>query len=261
MKGVLDVWQKLAAPAPTSAIVKGSPLLSASASTAPDPMAQARMAPPTDPETIKRTFSLHEQGRTRLEPPKKVAEDQRLCTSCRKERHYGPCAKPYKSKPAGSPLKEADFNLGLRGDDPHFVGGGNDGGPSTSPNYHSATSDSSLARARGGRPADEQAATGFADLFRHLGINSVASEPGQMTGGLLKQSYEPSSAIHSMSENRGPTSNIYEQLLTPSKAPIVGWGDEGPQRIDRAFGQIDNVADSTCIEGGSAPAGGPAVLG
>lgn len=218
------------------------------------------MAPPTDPVTIKNTFNLHEQGRTRLEPPKKVAAEN-LCTTCRKERHYGPCAKGPKARPEGAALKRADFNLGLKGDDPKFVGGDAGNGPSTSPQYHSATSDSALSRSPSGRPADEQAATGFADLFRHLGITSMADEPGQMTGGLLKQSYSPSTAIHSMSENRGPSPNVYEQSLLPNRGFIAGGSPDGDQRIDQAFGQVDNVADSTCIENGAAPAGGPAVLG
>lgn len=257
--GWQDAWRKHAGsfPAPTAASVKGNPLLTGTSSTSPvlDAGAQQRMAPPQDPASLKQVFNVHEQGRTRLEPAKKVAEELRLCGTCRKERHYGPCLK----KPRTTE-RVADFNLGVSGNDPKFVGG-SDNGPSTSPNYHSATSDSSLARARDGRPADEQAATGFADLFRHLGVTSIADEPGRMTGGLLKQSYSPALGIHSMSENRGPSPNVYEQSLVPGKSPIPGWGDEGNQRVTRAFDQIDGAVDSTNIEGSSAPAGGPAVLG
>lgn len=252
--GWADAWRKHAFLAPTAPSVKGSPLMS-NAATQPGlpPSAQQQMTPPQDPASLKQVFNVHEQGRTRLEPAKKIAEELRLCGTCRRERHYGPCPK----KPRTSE-RVADFNLGISGDDPQFVGG-SDNGPSTSPHYHSATSDSSLARARDGRPADEQAATGFADLFRHLGVSSVASEPGQMTGGLIKQQSWSGTEIHSLYENRGPSPNIYEQSLVPGKAPIVGWGDEGDQRIDRMFNQMDHPADSTSIEGSSAPAGGPAV--
>ncbi len=158
-------------------------------------------------------------------------------------------------------MKKAGFNLGLTGSDPSFVGSG-EFAPSVSPNYTAATSDSSLARARNGRPAVEQAATGFADLYRHLGIDSAPDQPTNITGGLNKTAVEPSTNVHTPTENRGPTSNVYDQVRIPGKAPVVGWGDEGNQRIERAFSQVDNTVDSTCIEGGwGGPAEGPAVLG
>jgi len=260
--------------------------------------------------------------------------------------------------------------MGLTGDDPST--GDN---PSTSPHYHSATSDSALARARDGRPADEQAATSFADLFRHLGISNAADEPGRMYGGLNKVSMtlieslllgalgrgalaaggdrvsnhnsgigsglgaglgtlaggvagaalgSPTSNLgpliggllggsighragrytedklssskvaevldiskirarrlaliermygvklsgwqlwgtdgHSTHEDRGPSPNPYEERLTV-KSPPVGWGDEGPQRIRRAFDQIDGAVDTTNVGGGFGdPQPGPAAL-
>jgi len=154
-----------------------------------------------------------------------------LCGTCRKPKHYGPCKHPV-------PIKRANFNLGMTADDAQ------EGGPATSPHYSSATSaDSSLARARDGRPADEQASSVFADLIRHLGISSIADEPTQMTSGLDKIS----GLVQSGSEKRGPSVNPYEERAAV-KTPPVGWGDEGSQRIDRAFNAVDNAADSTCVE-------------
>ena len=281
-----------------------------------------------------------------------------MCTSCRKTKHYGPC-----NAPRPIPTKAADFNMGMTGDSP--LQGDN---PSTSPHYHSATTaDSSLARARDGRPADEQAASAFADFYRAHGggINGMADEPGRMTGGLHKVALSPlttgallgagvgalraqpgrrmhdalggaalggigghilgsgkfpnlTSAVmdpggevasqasdhatqalfhyasydpdrerrrallfkmygvdlskranwqmwgtdgHSTHEQRGGV-NPYEEHKT-TMGPPVGWGDEGSQRIERAFDQIDGAVDSTSIEDASkgAPSGGPAVLG
>lgn len=162
-------------------------------------------------------------------PGAKTAEA--VCGTCRKPKHYGPCKRPV-------PIKRANFNLGMTADDAQ------EGGPATSPHYSSATSaESSLARARDGRPADEQASSAFADLIRHLGISSVADEPAQMTSGLDKVS----GLVQSGSEKRGPSVNPYEERAAV-KTPPVGWGDEGSQRIDRAFNAVDNVVDSTCVE-------------
>lgn len=166
---------KLAWPTPTHPVVQDSALLRARETPMTPPAAQEALAPPATPLDVTQAFNAHEQVKTRLEPRRKLSAEG-LCTTCRRERHYGPCHAPKKI-----PTKAADFNLGMTGDDPS-----NGDNPSTSPHYHSATSDSALARARDGRPADEQAATGFADLFRHLGITSVADEPGRMYGGLNK---------------------------------------------------------------------------
>jgi hypothetical protein len=165
------------------------------------------------------------------------ASAESACGTCRRPKHYGPCRRPI-------PIKQSDFNLGMTADD------AGDGGPSTSPHYHSATSaDSALARARDGRPADEQASSAFADLFRHLGVVSTADEPGRMYGGLSKVSrfMLPGMEAHSSYEKRGPASNPYEERVM-AKSPPVGWGDEGKQRVDRAFDGVDSVADSTCVE-------------
>lgn len=159
------------------------------------------------------------------------------CGTCRRPKHYGSCSRPI-------PIKRADFNLGMTADD------AGEEGPSTSPHYSSATSaDSSLARARDGRPADEQASSAFADLFRHLGISSVADEPNRMVSGLDKVSgmISPSAEAHSLYEKRGPSSNPYEERVM-AKSPPVAWGDEGAQRIERAFDGVDAAPDSTCIE-------------
>lgn len=249
------VQLKLAFPAATHPVVQNSGVLQSQPSKDLSSQAKTNLAPPTNPYDVSQLFSVHEQGQSRTEPIRKLSAD--LCTSCRKERHYGPCKRPI-------PIKRADFNMGMSGSDPTA---GNE--PSTSPHYHSATSDSALARSRNARPADEQANTAFADLFRHQGIVNLSDEPGRMTGGLNKVATPrkladfmlPGSAIHSMSEKRGPTVNVYEER-TPGKAPIPGWGDEGDQRISRAFGQIDHAVDTTNIGGGfGEPSGGPAVLG
>jgi hypothetical protein len=351
---------KLGWPAPTDATVAGSAVLRERAPTSTSPNAQANLTPPTTPQSMSQIFDAHEQGKTRTEPRRKLSAED-LCTSCRRVKHYGPCDQPRKI-----PMKAADFNIGMRGDDPSV--GDN---PSTSPHYHAATTaDSSLGRARDAQPADVQAQTAFADLFRHLGISNAADEPGRMSGGLNKVAitlmelglgtsaavpaavagvhdrsaksalgaglgglaggalggiagitldelglrgaaplgYLGGTALgalagrhvakhanvdteharrhallfkmygvdlgkragwqmwgtdgHSMHEQRGPSVNPYEERLT-IKSPPLGWGDEGPQRIERAFDQIDGAVDSTGIEDASkgAPQGGPAVLG
>lgn len=240
---------KLAFPAPTNPTVANSAVLSNTAPKGMSETAQTNMQPPTTPFQVSQIFDAHEQGKTRTEPRRKLSADD-LCTSCRKMKHYGPC-----NKPRQIAAKIADFNPGLRGDDP--VQSDN---PSTSAQYHSATSaDSALARARDGRPADEQARSLFADLWRGNSVNGMADEPGQMSGSLAKVAQFMLTPTH---ERVGPTTNPYEERLMRSSTP-VGWGDEGAQRIDRAFDQIDHAADSTSIEDASkgAPSGGPAVLG
>lgn len=241
---------KLAEPRATNPTVRNSTLLSGAA---PKPelssSAQQQLQPTTDPNTVKQVFNVHEQSRTRLEPARKMAAA--VCTTCRKPKHYGPCTKPTKTKPVGDPHKAADFNPGLTADSPNAPTGDP---PSTSPGYHSAVSSvSSLAQAPEGRPADEQANTMFADLFRHSGISSAPNEPGRMYGGLNKTAFPAF-------EQRGPTVNPYEERLQRMSTPL-GWGQDAKGRIDLAFDQIDNAVDSTGIEGNSAPAEGPAALG
>ncbi len=255
---------KLAAPAPrpTHPTVEGSTLLSAERPKPALPsQAVERLQPPTDPQSVKQVFGLQAQTESRLNPSLKVATEP-LCTTCRRAQHYGPCPKSHHTRPEGEPVKRAEFNMGLRGDAPD-TGWDNDDGPSTSPHYHSAVvGDSSLARARDGRPADEQAATAFADLLRHLGITSPADEWINATGALDNKRAGwllPGAEGHSSAELRGPTVNPYEERLTV-KSPPVGWGDEGPQRIRRAFDQVDHPADAAAIEGNSQPVGGPSVL-
>lgn len=243
---------KLATPRATDPTVQNSALLNATASSPNlDATAVQKLQAPTNPDTVKKVFDIHEQGKTRLEPIKKLSAE--LCTSCRKPKHYGPCLKPPKYKPDGVPHKQGDFNLSMYGNTPE---GRDSESPSTSAHYTSATSDSSLARASSGRPADEQAATGFADLYRHLGITSLADQAVNTTGALSKVSFSLQSSPF---EQRGPSVNPYEERLQV-KSPPVAQGYVGRQSIDHAFGQIDNVADSTCIDGGG-PGTGPAVLG
>jgi hypothetical protein len=223
---------KLAWPAATSPVVQQSAVLRSRPAAPQTPVP----APASTPQVLSETFDRHEQGETRMEPRRKLSSD--TCGTCRKPKHYGTCSRPI-------PIKRADFNLGMTADDAE------EGGPSTSPHYSSATSaDSSLARARDGRPADEQASSAFADLFRHLGITSVADEPNRMVAGLDKVSglVPPSAEAHSLYERRGPSPNPYEERVMV-KSPPVAWGDEGAQRVDRAFDGVDAATDSTCVEG------------
>lgn len=264
--GQLAAWRrhKLAWPSATNPVVQQSAILKSQ----PAPPQPPVPAPASTPAVISETFDRHEQGETRMEPRRKLgagisplarnaplggipnalataalghllkaAAPDAACGTCRRPKHYGPCRRPI-------PIKQSNFNLGMT------AGDADDGGPSTSPHYHSATSaDSALARARDGRPADEQASSAFADLFRHLGVTSVADEPGRMYGGLGKvsQFMLPGTEAHSPHEQRGPSPNPYEERAMV-KAPPVGWGDEGAQRINRAFDGVDGAVDSTCVE-------------
>lgn len=191
---------KLGWPTPTDDVVRRtgtSPLT---------PAAQQNLAPPASPRSLAETFNAHEQVETRGEPRRKLSAA--ICTSCRKTKHYGPC-----HQPRTIPTKVADFNLGLTGDDPST--GDN---PSTSPHYHSATTaDSALARARDGRPAAEQAASGFADLFRHQGIRNSADEPERMYGGLNKVSVSKEKVAF-----KGPQTLIEHLLQSSLGAGLLG---------------------------------------
>ena len=220
---------KLAWPAATSPVVQQSAILKSQ----PSPSRVPVPPPASTPQALSETFDRHEQDETRMEPRRKLSSD--TCGTCRKAKHYGPCSRPI-------PIKKADFNFGMTADDAEADC------PSTRPHYSSATTaDSSLARARDGRPADEQASSAFADLFRHLGVTSVADEPGRMTAGLDKVSglIPPSAEAHSLYERRGP-SPYEERVMT--KSPPIAWGDEGAQRVERAFDGIDAATDSTCVE-------------
>jgi hypothetical protein len=257
---------KLGWPAPTNPTVAGSAVLRAkSAPPNLSPEVSAGMQPPTTPHQVAQIFDGHEQVQSRTEPLRKLGAE--ICTTCRKTKHYGPCRTP---RPI--PSKAADFNPGMKGGDP--TQGDN---PSTSPHYHSAVSSiSALGRSSDGRPADEQAASGFADLFRHQGIRNSADEPGQMTGGLHKVAIDAERArrrailermygvklsdfmlpgTHGPTEKRGPTVNPYFERPVGS-VPIVGMNDTGTGRMWRSF---DNTVDSTCIDGGAGtPTGEPA---
>ena len=184
------------------------------------PPAQFKQSPtaPIDPPTVVQNFNAREQEETRIEPRRKLSAE--ICTSCRKEKHYGPC-----KRPVAIPLKRADFNMRMHGGDPRTSDL-----PSTSANYSSATSAvSALAQAPEGRPADEQAATAFASLLRPARDLAMTDEPGQMTSALDKVS-----------------SFLRGQLRD----------DAGSDRIWREF---DIVADSTSIDGGAGtPSGEPA---
>ncbi len=225
---------KVAWPAATHPVVRESPLLRAAPST-PGPVGGDASKPRMTPQTLGRQFDDVEQGETRIEPLRKLSGHS-LCTTCRKEKHYGSC-----KRPIAIPLKRANFNMGMTGDDSSTVDG-----PATSPHYTSATaSTSALARAQEGRPADEQARTGFASLFRSGLGDLMSNEPGRMTGALAKVSREI----------RGPSVDPYAERPTRGVPPAGGVGED----TDRAWRSFDNVVDSTSIDGGSGtPTGGPA---
>jgi hypothetical protein len=170
---------------PIPTVANSAALTATKAPSGLSPSAVQNMQPPTTPQKLTEIFDAHEQGETRTDPRRKLSAEN-VCTTCRKPKHYGNC-----SRPRLIPEKAADFNLGMHGSDPVSCDG-----PSTSPGYHSAVSSiSSLARAQEGRPADEQAASGFADLFRHQGIRNSADEPGRMYGGLNKTSASKGAAL------------------------------------------------------------------
>lgn len=183
-----------------------------------------------------------------------TASAEEICTTCRRPKHYGPCLKPRRSRPEGNPVKSADFNMGMTPDDAKTTDP-----PSTSPHYHSAVvADSALARARDGRPADEQAATGFADLFRHEGVTSLSDDAKNLVDNWRKCALDLD--VHTTREHRGPSVDPYEERPT-RLTPPVGGGLEGLDRIWQAFDQVDGAADATGIEGSSQPSEGPATLG
>ncbi len=206
-----------------------------------------KSAPPDN--AVANVFNTQEQSITRTMPPAKVFDSKTaevICTTCRRPKHYGPCKSTPKSRPAGNAHKAADFNMGMYGDDPSS--GDN---PATSPQYNSATSSiSSLARAQEGRPADEQAASAFADLYRHLGITSLSDDtpPSRLTSNSGKTAMSPPTDPYSRSERRG-SPNPYEERREISLAP-GGSGEGTDQIIRRAFDQVDGAVDSTSIEGG-----------
>jgi hypothetical protein len=234
---------KLAAtPAPTNAAAKKA---------ITPPSAPSPTAVPNPVVNVAENWKSNEQPKTMLFPKTRtqtgVKAASEICTTCRKDKHWGPCHKPIKIPDVA---KKADFNMGLSGNDPKFVRDSEDG-PSTSPGYHAATTaDSSLARARDGRPASEQAGTAFALLPT---INKLPDQAGSLTGGLHKVALEPGTNLHDPGENRGPSVNPYEMRLTRKGTPI-GWGPEGHDAMNHAFDQIDCSVDSANIE--NVPAAG-----
>lgn len=236
------VHHKLAFPAPTHPAVRNSAVNTQRPAATPSALKQPTPAVTIDPATVVQNFNAREQEETRFEPRRKLSADS-ICTSCRKDKHYGPC-----KRPIAIPLKRADFNHGMYGDDPSTGGK-----PSTSPHYSSATTSvSALAQAPEGRPADEQARSQFAQFLRPMRDLEMTDEPGRMTSGLDKVS---SWIRTKLREGRGPTVDPYAENPTTS-VPVVGRGDEGSDRIWKSF---DTISDSTCIDGGAGtPIGGPA---
>lgn len=232
---------KGAAPAPTNPVVRRSTVNTGAPAQLPQ-MLKTPPTPPLDPPTLSRQFSDVEQNETRVQPLRKLSAAN-ICTSCRKERHYGSC-----KRPVPIPIKRADFNTGMTGDDPSA--GDN---PSTSPHYASATSSvAALTRAQEGRPADEQASTAFRDLLRSRDL-MMPNEGGYMTGALAKVS----AFIRTRSyEKRGPSVNPYEERA-PSPVPVTGRGDDGTSSIWSSFDATNG--DAVTVGGGAGtPAGGPA---
>lgn len=92
----------------------------------------------------------------------KAAAD--ICTSCRRDKHYGTCKRPI-------PIKRANFNMGMLGED-HITAHL----PATSANYTSATTSvSPTTRTQEGRPPIEQASSLFRDLERAQGAAKLAT--------------------------------------------------------------------------------------
>jgi hypothetical protein len=249
---------KLGWPAPTNPTVANSAVLrgkAAPASLTPDAM--QNMAPPTTPFSIARESGQHERLESQNEPLRKLSVA--LCTSCRKDKHYGTCRQP-----RAIPVKSANFNPGMHGGDPSQSV--ND---ATHANYHSAVSSvNARTRTSEGRPHAEQAASGFADLFRNQGIN-IADEPGRMYEGLNKVAKKhklaafllPGSDPHPPKENRGPAVNPYEEQHTRLSPPYNQ--SLGPvDKIDHMFRAFDTHIDTANVGGGSGdPQPGPAALG
>lgn len=226
---------KLAFLTPSHPAVRNSAVNTLKPST-PPAMFKQPQSTTIDPPTVAQNFNAREQEETRVEPRRKLSAD--ICTTCRKEKHYGPC-----KRPVAIPIKRADFNMRMHGDDPRTSDM-----PSTSANYSSATTSvSALAQSPEGRPAAEQAATAFANLLRPARDLAMADEPGQMTGALDK--------VSAARENRGPTVNPYTERA-PGPVPVVGRSDDGTGRIWKSF---DTISDTTSIDGGAGtPSGEPA---
>lgn len=233
-RGRVNAWAKFAkAPALTNPTVANSTLTNPSATRAP----VVPDAPAVTPQGLTAAFGANAQLKSQTEPKRKISAE--ICTSCRKPKHYGNCNKPL-------PIKNADFNLSMRGSD-----AGEDGNPSTSPHYHAATSSvSSLAQAQEGRPADEQARGQFADLLRASRDAAVADQAARSTGALSKVS-----ASAADGERRGPSVNPYAERR-PAPVPSQARGRDAASIWD-AFA---STADAAGIDGnGGTPAGGPAV--
>lgn len=231
---------KQGALAPTNPTVRRSAVNSGTPAQLPQ-LLKTPPTPPLDPPTLARQFSDVEQNETRVQPLRKLSAEN-LCTTCRKEKHYGSC-----KRPVAIPIKRADFNTGMTGDDPSA--GDN---PSTSPHYTSATtSTSALTRAQEGRPADEQASTAFRDLLRARDL-MMPDEGGLLTSGLAKVSTLIRTKLR---EGRGPTTNPYEER-TPRPVPVIGRGEDGTSNIWRSFDSTNG--DVTSVSGGAGtPTGEP----
>lgn len=98
----------------------------------------------------------------------------------------------------------------------------------------------------------------FADLYRNLGIANQADQSTQNYEGLSKvsQFMLPGTELHSMSEQRGPSVNPYDEHLVV-KTPPVARGYAGDQAITHAFDQVDGAADVSGIGSGASPTPGP----
>lgn len=226
--GQLAAWStlKLAWPAPTHPVVRGSPVLRSSPG---QPAAVA--SPRATPQSLSRQFDATEQVETRTEPLRKLSA-QSLCTTCRKDKHYGPCRRPIPI-----PAKRADFNIGMRGEDQTGADS-----PSTSPHYSSATTSiPALSRAQEGPPPIVQATAAFGRMPRE---HEFADQAAQSIAGLDKVS----------GERRGPSIDPYAEHPTRGVPPAGGVGVD----VDRAWRSFDTIDDSTCADGGAGtPSGGP----
>lgn len=178
-----------------------------------------------------------------VDHPQKIAEV--ICTTCRKNKHYGPCAKTTKTKPAGKPIKLAGFNQGMYGNGKDSI----NQEFHISPNYHSATvADSSKTRGRSTVPPEVQAASAFRELNR-VSDNYPQGESENMTGALDKVSASIVDSFNRAGVMMAPgpyTRNPYEER-PQHLSPPVGQGANDAGYALRCFDSAGKN-DATSIE-------------
>jgi len=165
--GMLNAY-KLAGAAP---VVRGSKLLGGNSPTPSIPQ------PPADPISLSKQIGAQQVNTTAIAPERKLAGA--VCTTCRHEKHYGPCRQTQKANGSGVALKHGSFNPGMYGDRRDSNGWTTN---AHSLSYNSATSDPSPSRGRQDRP-EATASTAFSNFNRNT---QPADEWGNATGALVK---------------------------------------------------------------------------